>query len=720
MAVRGVPQTIPELLSEARGLHVEGRIAEAANLYQHILEREPANLNALHLYGVLSLQAGQVQQAIRSIEKAIEVDATRSVIHFNLGNAYLQAGQLEDSIGAYRRALAIDNGMADAWCALGAALVRAGQYEDAIAAAGQALQLEPQSSAAHSCIGTARQAAGQLPEALESFERARAISPEDPDLLNKTGFACYESGRFEDAATFCQRATQLAPEFGPAYFNLGLALTESGRLAAACKALSRASALIPGSAFCHNALGRALLLRGTHDEALQQFTRAAQLDPQMESACNNLGLALQRLGKLQAAAQEYEKALALKPDYRDAWLNLAVLHEQSNQLDEAAATIDRGLQHLPQDPALTLIAARLERRGGEPAAALAKLDTLSEAGIPAELQRRVLFERGRLANLLEREDEAFDYFSQGNQLLRESPAGRYFLHQAYGQQVQALARGMRGGWSGNWRETVPDDDDAPVFLLGFPRSGTTLLEQILGAHPGLVALEEEALIAGVGQKLDEHSGDYPALLGDLSDDDRRELRSSYLQLARERTQWQPGQLLLDKFPLNTVHLPLIHCLFPDARILLALRHPCDVALSCFMQEFELNDAMVNFTSLEDTALLYDAVMSICHAARAALPLQLREVRYESLIDDLEGEVRGVLDFLGLDWRSEVLDFATRAKAKSRIQTPSYEQVSQPLYREARLRWQRYRSHLAVLEPTLQPHCERFAYSLAASPEPQPD
>ncbi|MEH6637455.1 MAG: tetratricopeptide repeat protein [Halioglobus sp.] len=713
MAIRGMPKTIPVLVTEATNAHRGGRVAEAANLYQQVLQREPDNLNALNLFGVLALQAGEVQQAIASIEHAIRVDASRAPIHFNLGNAYLQAGQAINATNAYRRALAIDNSMVDAWCGLAAALTLSSDYYDAIAAAEQALLLSPESVEAHSCIGIARQSAGEFGEAIASYQRALEIAPDNPQLLNKIGFAHYEQGQYEEAAQVCREATRLAPEFGLAYFNLGLALTESGRFAAACKALARAGELVVNPAVCCNALGRALLLSGRHAEALREFTQAAELDPQMASAHNNLGLALQRLGRLQDAIAAYQRALEINSDYSDAWLNLAVLYEQSNQLENAQATVARGLEQLEQDSALTLLAARLHRRRGDAEAALALLEQLPVDDLPLDLRRRVLFEQGRLADLTAREDDAFGCFEQANALSRSSPAGQYYLHRGYAQQVVQLARGMAGNWAQNWQREAFDSADDPVFLVGFPRSGTTLLEQVLTGHPGVVALEEQALVAGIGRQLASDESEYPALLGRLPLSQRRELRAEYLQLARARANWQPGQLLLDKFPLNAIHLPLIHCLFPDAKLLLALRHPCDIALSCFMQDFELNEAMVNFTSLQDTAALYDAVLSICDFSRRQLPLQVHEVRYENLVDNLEGEVRSLLGFLGLEWRDEVLDFVATAANKPRIQTPSYEQVSRPLYHDACLRWQRYRRHLLPLEPLLRAHCERLGYTLAA-------
>jgi hypothetical protein len=283
------------------------------------------------------------------------------------------------------------------------------------------------------------------------------------------------------------------------------------------------------------------------------------------------------------------------------------------------------------------------------------------------------------------------------------------------QNVQALAYSSQSDWALDWQAAdVPDEQDSPVFLLGFPRSGTTLLEQILGAHSGLAAMEEESVIAQLGAQLELEEEDYLAQLGQLPEAQLEELREQYFRLASQHTSLQAGQRLLDKFPLNTIHLPLIQRLFPRAKLVLALRHPCDVVLSCFMQEFELNDAMVHFTSLSETTDLYHAVMSICENTRKRLDLQVQEVRYENLVEDLESTVRRLLDFLGLEWEPRVLDFVATAAEKPRIRTPSYDQVSQPIYREASLRWLRYRDHLSGIVETLKPLCDRYAYSLELS------
>jgi hypothetical protein len=249
-----------------------------------------------------------------------------------------------------------------------------------------------------------------------------------------------------------------------------------------------------------------------------------------------------------------------------------------------------------------------------------------------------------------------------------------------------------------------------VFLIGFPRSGTTLLDQILDAHPALHTMEEKPAIDIVKQAVERLTGGYPDALASLTAEDTVKLRRVYFAEVARFMGGVPQGILVDKMPLNTIEVGLIHRLFPRARILLALRHPCDVVLSGFMQAFKPNAAMVHFGDLADTARFYASVMGLWRRYAEVLPLEVLTTRYEDLVTDFEAETRRILAFLELPWDDSVLTYAERAKSRA-IATPSYHQVVQPIYARSVGRWRNYREQMADVLPLLRPFVDVFGYRI---------
>jgi hypothetical protein len=260
-----------------------------------------------------------------------------------------------------------------------------------------------------------------------------------------------------------------------------------------------------------------------------------------------------------------------------------------------------------------------------------------------------------------------------------------------------------------WTSKPAPTADGPkthVFLLGFPRSGTTLLDTILMGHPGATVLEEQPPLYLV----DEAIGGFAAI-PELDDAGILAARARYFEEVEKIEPLDRDTLLIDKSPLFLHEAPLIQRLFPRARFILALRHPCDVVLSCFMSNFKLNTATSSFLRIEDAADLYDLTFRHWETARSLLPLTVHPIVYEHLIEDVEREVRPLFDFLGLDWHEEALDHTRTAKSRGLITTASYSQVAEPIYRRAAGRWQRYRAHLDPILPVLEPWVEKFGYTL---------
>ena len=261
-------------------------------------------------------------------------------------------------------------------------------------------------------------------------------------------------------------------------------------------------------------------------------------------------------------------------------------------------------------------------------------------------------------------------------------------------------------------EVPPRDDEIdPVFLVGFPRSGTTLLEQLLDAHPSLASFDEQPFMQRVLLRSGEGGVAYPDSLAVLDPERRDRLRAGYFRDVDQVLRGRGECRAVDKNPLNLSRLPLIDALFPRAHVLLAIRHPCDVVLSCYMQSFRAPAFAVTFETIDSTARMYDQVMQHYLRSSECVRAPVHVIRYEDLVADVRGEGIRMFEFLGLVWDDALLAFTERAAAKGAISTPSYSQVVQPVNARAIGRWEKYREHFGQASlDLLAPWVKHFGYT----------
>lgn len=389
------------------------------------------------------------------------------------------------------------------------------------------------------------------------------------------------------------------------------------------------------------------------------------------------------------------------PGAIEAHAQRALLLERLNRAAEAEAVADRVLRMAPQHAVAALARARCLRRRGELEGARTQLQVVPSDQSTPDL----LFERGRICDRLRHHADAMHAFVRANQQLSTGfpAAQRQMLPRLIARTQQVCSRVPVDRWT-----PIPAGDrPAPLFLVGFNRSGTTLLDRMLDAHPDAHILEEVAALDAAREALGTA---YPDRLHLLNATDADRARRAYFAVVdRHLPRSTPG-LRVDKLPLNTISLPLIYRLFPDARVVFSLRHPCDVVLSNFMQPYAPNAITIHFDSLAAAAELYSRVMTLGILLQKVLPLPILEIRYEDLVEDWALQLRRLLDFAGLPWSPELLRYRERAGGGSHIKTPSYDQVVEPVYTRARGRWHHYRAHLAPVLPTLQPFIERFGYA----------
>jgi len=554
--------------------------------------------------------------------------------------------------------------------------------------------------------------------------------------------AAHKAGRIDEAETGYRRILATQPRSAEAHFMLGLVQLQKNRLPAALECLREAIAIDPQDARYHNNLGKALMGLSRPREALEAFEAALARMPDFENARFGRAAALLALNRLAEAETDFEVILAQHPGHAEALVNMSNLLIKQNRNAEAADLLRRGVEQHPQDPRLLsnlanaleklneldageaaargaleldpqltepqFSLARIDHRRGHLDRARTRLEDLLSQTLRDEERLDALFELGTVLDRLGQPAAAMAAFSQAKDRIRRSPEARRVSGDRFLERVaRSRAWFTRERLSAAGPRAVPADTPGPVFFVGFPRSGTTLMERVLQAHPGIVTTEEESPLAPVRQRL-SRLGTYPEGLASLTADEIDEATRQFWSGAAAAAGPLDGRLLVDKLPLNIVDLGLANALFPRARVLVALRDPRDVCLSCFMQYFLLNDAMVNFLDLRQTARTYEAVMGLWLHYRENLTLPYLEYRYEDLVEDFDGVVRRVLDFIGAGWHEDVARYREKSLGRA-INTPSYRHVTGALYTRAVGRWHAYRQELAPVLGDLKPFAAAFGY-----------
>lgn len=586
------------------------------------------------------------------------------------------ANRLDEALALYASVCRTDPLDVEAWVKSSMTQRRLGHHDAAESSARRAARLSPGLAIAHHALATALQCQGKLEEALAAYRRAIQLKPDYADAQYLLGNALMETGQLQEAEASLRRALELRPGFFEALSDLGAVLLMTGQTAAASAALDQALALRPDS-----------------PEVLANLANLLEMDERVEDA-----LAL------------YARALRARPDSLDVLAKQAELLEKAGRMEAAQQALDRGLARDPTHPVLNLVAARLDRRAERHADAAARLEAVLARPMPENTRGEAQLLLGQLYDRLGRTDEVLRQLTEGKRRTAAAadPQGsgrRRFLDKI--EAYQAMARCPAPA-----RPAEPADaaGASPIFLIGFPRSGTTLLEQILDSHPALRAMEEKPTAAALEQAFVDLTGGGPEGLARLDGEKIATLRRAYWDEAARHVNRADGIQVVDKLPLNTVRVPLLWHVFPDARFILAVRHPCDVTLSCLMQNFGANDAMAGFTSLASVAEIYARVMGAWREFAAQIPLHWQRIRYEDLVADFEPEARRLLDFLGVEWDDAVLDHTHRAQTRGIINTPSYHQVTQPIYQHARYRWKRYERDFAPVLASLQPYIDYFGYA----------
>ncbi len=681
------------LLAEQKRRH--GFLADADELTRRAAAAQPDNAEAEHMLGIIAHQSGKLADAIEHVRRAIAIKPDVALYHANLGEMCRLAGRIDEAIAASRRALELNPNYAGALSNLGIALFDQGKFEEALTHYDRAVALEPAFAQAHSNRGNALQRLKRYADAEPSYRRAIELQPNFADAWNNLGTCLRELKRPDEAETVYRKALELGPNNPDTLDNLALAVKDLERLDEAAELLRRALVIEARSDKFHVHYATVLLDQKQTEEAAAACSRALALNAGNHDAINLMGRVAFERGDLEDSLKHYQRALALKPDLADAYNNMGNVLKELGKLDEARDAYLQALQ-LDADVAgvyVNLADSKKFAPGDPHLAAMEKLAAKTE-GLSKTDRMQIDFGLGKAYADLKDYSRSFKHLLAGNAAKRATVAYDEQATLALFDRIEAaFTRELIGGKSGGG-----DPSALPIFVIGMPRSGTTLVEQIMASHPLVHGAGELQTLNDVILEVRGPDGNaliYPEFVPALDGAALRQIGARYLALVRALAAKHgraDAARITDKMPSNYYFAGLLHLALPNARIIHTIRDPVDTCISCFSKLFS---AEQNHTyDLAELGRYYRRYEALMAYWRTVLPPgRILDVRYEDVVADLDGQARRIIDYCGLPWDDRCLSFHQTDRP---VRTASATQVRQPIYKSAIGRWHVYEEHLGPL------------------------
>jgi tetratricopeptide (TPR) repeat protein len=632
--------------------------AEAERAARQLIDTYPSDGVLWQVLGVSLRSQGMLADAVDALRRAVMLSPLNASGHYLLGDSLITLQQPREAAESFHRARTLKPDLADAHFKFGNALAMQHRHNEAIAAYERVLELCPDSSQARAHLGFALARIGRHADA-ESHLRIALRTQADNVLINNAlGVALHAQSRMSEAADSFRRVVALDPAAAEAHANLGHALRELGNYADAETHCRRAIALNDQMVQTHVDLGDSLYMLERYAEAEQSYRRALELKPDFAKAQIGLGRSHFRQGRLKGARESLERAIALDPNSVEAYGNLASLR-----------------RFVPGDPE----PARMEEL-------VAQLPFVSQ-----ESRIRFFFALGKVREDLGRYDEAFAAYAQGNQLKHAqlSPNEAGWI---------SLIDNIRAVFNESFfvgRPTPPSHGRSPIFIVGMPRSGTSLIEQILSTHPDIHGAGElphlENLVFGLAAEAGQPNVHYPQVAASLSEQALAQLGHAYVEQA-----WRfvpDVARVTDKMMSNFLHIGMIRLMFPNAKIIHAMRDPMDSCFSCYATLFAKSNLRFAY-ELGSLGRYYVRYIELMQHWHRVLPSgAIIDVRYEDVVADTEGQASRLLEYLELPWDPRCLNFHENERI---VRTASAAQVRRPIYGSSVARWKHFDVHLAPL------------------------
>jgi tetratricopeptide (TPR) repeat protein len=675
------PNVAPKaLFSEIIGLIKSGETGAAESRCRVALERFPRDVNILGLLGALLVKLDRRAEAEATLRQVIASAPTFAKPHEDLGYLLILSGRAAEAAPILERATQLDPSLEQAWFHLGRALAQLGRGKEADAAFEKCFERSPERRLM--ALAAEHQKEGRFEEAERLYRRVLRDNPNNVDALRLLALLAIRGECADDAEVLLQRAIEIAPDFNLALVDLGRLRKDQDRYSEALACFDRAIAIEPAQPQVHFLRAATLARASFTHEAIDAFRRCLQLKPDHVGALMGLGHVLKAVGDYDGAVASYNACIREVPENGETYWSLANLKRY--RFDDA-------------------MVAEMERR-------------VAAGGADAQSEVNFLFALGKAYEDRGDFDGAWHFYRTGNEKQRAEVSYDPVQTEAMNDRlVSVYTADFLSSRTGKGHP-----DPSPIFILGLPRSGSTLLEQILATHSQVEGTSELPYIGRAASSLNrnrEEGLNYPEAMRELSPEHLRALGNDYLASAlAHRRKGTPR--FIDKMPNNFPNAGFIATILPNARIIDARRHPLDACLSCYRQLFAKGQAFTyDLTEIGEYYLQYQRLMD--HWA-TVMPGRVLTVQYEEVVTDFEAQVRRLLEFCGLDWEEACLRFY---ESERPVRTPSSEQVRQPIYDRAVGHWLNYERYLGELVEVIEPIRDRYrryeAAGRAAGAEARP-
>lgn len=650
-----------------------------------------------------SARAGNLSHAIQIGETILRKTEGGGIIPAFLGMLNCQNGDRLAGISYFRRALDLNPNDTASAVNLATALVDTNALDEALVVCSPDMAMRDASAKIWRLRGYVLQKQQQYEMSVTAYEHVVAIHKNDVDAWNNLGNARVGAGDQQGGIQALRKAMNLDLAVAPIRLNLAGALIDAGLFDEALETLERCA-----SDFREDTTSLIEMAMLFHQldrprEALAAMVRAVDRKPNDADLMVRLGEQQMINSFVEEAQKAFQRAILLVPTHGSARLQLGLLLEQTNQLDSLRDLTKNSVEVDTDFGIVNFLLALICRREQRFEEGLQLLKSVQPEIEPVKREQLI----GEFYDRLGKSDAAFAAFSQVNLLLSLDPSQPLARAASYLNRVKSDASRIDQEWYNSWLpfSNVSGRSD-PVFLVGFPRSGTTLLDTILMGHHNIQILEERPALRHVIDRI----GDID-LLPELKCAEIEQLRRYYFSEVEKYISIKQYTTLIDKFPLYLNKIPYILRLFPDAKFLLAIRHSYDVALSCFITSFRLNNAMSNFLEITSIIDTYKATFEYWEKCRSIMPMNVHIVYYEDVVSNCQFEYEKILPFIELEQNEIKIDHQKYAWERGAIPTASYSQVLEPIYTRGTGRWQRYKEHIPEVISNLEPWVRHWGYSM---------